>query len=185
MRGKTLEEQGIITDSHGEGQELFEGLAGAVELDRDLAGRNRDTRGQALDVLMDHRGGRFHQNPALSLEGVELRRKSSPSAVLVMQGLAGGKSMEVRDHIFAVGHARAANLPADARRQDLLGAPPSDPEQSLERPTIDPSVGKVAEEGRDLVHPATPCRFIRHLEIQENHTTAESDFAHSRTIGSF
>jgi hypothetical protein len=55
---KTLE---VIADSHGQGEEFFEGMLGRGELDDDPAGFETDARRQICELLVEGLGGGFDQ----------------------------------------------------------------------------------------------------------------------------
>jgi hypothetical protein len=150
--GHALKERLVIPDGHGERQEFFESLPGGPKTEGDAARLNGYSLGEDVQFLIDDGSRRGHHQSVASLltEGADLLGESSPALMFVVNGIAGGETMEVRNQDVAVRQTVHANLPRDAGRQDLLGPTQSDAEQILEDGTVHPRVGQGMEAAGDF-----------------------------------
>ena len=101
--------------------------------------------------------------PAGALQGIELQREFLPASMFVVRRVAGGDSFEVRQELLPFCQAVTADLMANARRQDLVGTPPTNTEDEFYGLAIDPRQVQGADGCNDLVQACVPDWFVRHM----------------------
>jgi hypothetical protein len=156
----------IVGNGHGQGEELFEGLAGLVEIHRNPAAFQTHAVGEIFELLDGDFGRGLHQqlgpfDAFLAQAGQDFGELMAP-APFVVGVLASGEAAQVGDQDMAIGQAVGADVVGDARSHDLLGAAASDAEQKLEGSPIDERAGKSLNLPDDVVDFAIPGRFCRH-----------------------
>ena len=130
-----------------------------------------NSRGQGIELLIDHGGGRLDQDPrpfCLTVQVIENRMEAFAALSFVGHGLAGRQMAEMADEFLPVRKPTFADCPADERLQDLLGTAPSDAERKFDRRTVDPGGGKCFELLDGDLEPGVPDRFIGHNFYETN-----------------
>lgn len=164
--GQALEALEIIANGHGQGEELFQGLARGLEADGDLAGRKIDSAGQVVELEAGDGGRRLDVDlrlpePILAPQ-LEAFGEAEAALVFVVGGLAAGELAEAVDEPLAVGDGVGADLVGTAQAEDLLGPAPADAQEIFQGGPVDPWVGQGIEFGDDGVEVTEPGRFIGH-----------------------
>ncbi len=134
----------VIADGHGEGEQLFERLAGGLKIHRDATGGELDAGWEIGKHLVDDGGGGLDGNAGLPscAEAVEGLSQVMAASALVGSGLAGGHLAQVSDQPVAIGEAIGADLERDARSEDLLGSAAADAKHSFDGGAVDPRLGQ-------------------------------------------
>jgi hypothetical protein len=156
----------IIPDGHGEGEELFERLAGLVEGDGDAAGFEDDAWGEVVKLLGEDAewGLDQHLRPFQTLL-LQLRQNPgdlAAAADLVMTVVARGQAAEVGNQGGAIGQAIGADVVGDRGREDLLGAAAADAEEKLHRGPVDEGAREGFQFSDNVRNFAIPGRFSGH-----------------------
>jgi len=164
----SFEAQEVIGDGHGEGEQLFQGLARFYEIYRDPAPLQAYAFGQIFEFLRkDFRRGLYQQGwmiqALLPQVGQLFSKLLAPAAFVIPIG-ASSELPQVRNQQVPVGEYAGSDLLGNTRREDLLRASSSNPEEDFDSGAIDERTGERLEFAEDVIEIAVPGWFGGHWE---------------------
>ena len=119
-----------------------------------------------IQFLIDHRNRSLHQNPwlfpRLPFEPPQGLRQPFPPLLFENRVLAGRQFSQMPDHILPRRQPIPPDRVAHQRPQNLLGPPPADPEDKLERRPVHPGQGKGLELPDGFFQTVIPDGLVRH-----------------------
>jgi hypothetical protein len=166
LSGDALETIKVVTNRHGQGQQLFERLLRLVELDGDAARFQPHASREMRKFLGKDLKGSFDQEPGpreavfvqLGEDGGDL----SSALLLIAAVVAGGEAAEVGDEGGAIGQTAGADVVGNAGSHDLLSAAGADAEEELDSGAVDEGAGERLQLQDDVVDSAEPGGFGGH-----------------------
>ncbi len=164
--GDAFELQEVVGNGHGKGEQLFECLAGFVEIQGNPAALQAHALGQIFEFLLDGSRRGFDQQgrmiEALLPQTGEGLRKVLAAAAFIVSVIAAGECAQVINQNIAIGQSAGADAFGNARRQDLLSAAAADAEEEFDGGAIDEGTRKGLQVLDDVVDFAVPGGFGGH-----------------------
>jgi hypothetical protein len=123
---QALESVKVISGSDGQGQEFFECLDRCFKPHNDLAGSERNTRWEILELLIEDARWGLYQNGGLlgpgAVQFLQCLSQALTPAPLIVAGFTSRQPLQVPDQLLAIGDPIGADLVADQGSKQLLGA---------------------------------------------------------------
>ncbi len=154
-RRKSLKRRRVITNGHRQGKQLLQRFRRLPELHGDPSGLNTHAGRKAIEVLIANRSRSLDEQwrtiyqPLSHL--VDRLGDLPPADIFIAGIIAACDSAKVTDQAAPVRETVRAHAVGNTRSHDLLGPSRSYAEQKLNRPAINPGVGKSFEVRNDLV----------------------------------
>jgi hypothetical protein len=144
-----LESLPVVADRHSQGQEFLQRFGGGLKTDGNLPRSNGNANRQPLELLAQQGRRRFHQDLRLPQAGLaqpfQILGKTVLAPPFVMRLFPCGQTPQVPQDGVTPGKTASADLPRNARSQNLLSPAPPDPQCLFQDGAVHPRLGKSAK----------------------------------------